>query len=656
MKRLNFIIILFVFIFVSFGHGVQSFAQDALPGNADGTIGTGDGTTTGCDWNGYLDVLADQENLPQNHCGANPSPECKNRQYITVRDGPNPLNNGSRDASWGRYQFIPATWAAMVRSEYPQCVRAGYESVQTLPGGIGTTKNPPYLPNAISQTCWPVQDYAAIKFTNGNLEWANQNDWCGMLGTTVTGKHVGAGHPTLTCTVTKSGMLSAFHNAGRTCSRLKAAGTTGSHLRSRMCKAGGIPIPEDCNPEAPANVSEDVIEPTESMPAPTDYIPKDHFYTVGQLLKYNVVAAFQNMTTELTTFMMQQVNMVGQFFDAKHQLETQRLLQEKTAQAHKDYHPSTQMCMIGTFARNLIDSSRRSDLTKTALTQSMIDRALATGDSQTSDIGLDSATRRRALIDRFCNKTDNAQQNRALCKGDIDPDDVNADINYTRTIDAPLTLDIDPLDGTENKDEETIFAFLDYIFMHEKFPYKTKSSTVLFQFIEPYMDMRSTIAIRSVAQNSFAEIIAQKTAGTNGEGESVGPFMKALLRDFGIEDNAIENMIGENPSYYAQMEILTKTIYQHPEFISNLYDKPANVKRIRAALTAIKLMQDRDIHDALMRREMLMSMLLELQLRQKQQELINLKIKGLNSRPAGSADQTAPNAPTATADPADSGF
>jgi hypothetical protein len=44
-------------------------------------------------------------------------------------------------------------------------------------------------------------------------------------------------------------------------------------------------------------------------------------------------------------------------------------------------------------------------------------------------------------------------------------------------------------------------------------------------------------------------------------------------------------------------------------------------------MTAIKLMQDRDIHDALLRREMLMSMLLEIQLRQEQTNLTNTEIR-----------------------------
>jgi hypothetical protein len=118
--------------------------------------------------------------------------------------------------------------------------------------------------------------------------------------------------------------------------------------------------------------------------------------------------------------------------------------------------------------------------------------------------------------------------------------------------------------------------------------------------------------------------------------------MKALLQEMGAAPADIEELMGENPSYYAQMEILTKKIYQNPEFIINLYDKPANVKRIRAAGQAIKTMQDRDIHEALERRMMLISALKALQDRYKQQDLIVREVTPVLNSPAGEPDVTLP--------------
>ena len=99
------------------------------------------------------------------------------------------------------------------------------------------------------------------------------------------------------------------------------------------------------------------------------------------------------------------------------------------------------------------------------------------------------------------------------------------------------------------------------------------------------------------------------------------------------------------------MEFLTRKMYQNPNFYTNLYDKPTNVKRIGAAMKAIKLMQDRDIQAALQRREMLMSMMLELKLRKESDEVYDTLEKGLfsGSMGAGGGTRQGQQAPTPTA-------
>ncbi len=358
------------------------------------------------------------------------------------------------------------------------------------------------------------------------------------------------------------------------------------------------------------------------------------------------VGSFMLMAEQFTTTMILQIEIIGTFFDAKHQLETQRLFQQKVAEAHKDYHPSEQMCEIGTFVRDLADSQERIKVTRNAIQNASLARALGTGDVKTMDdrgSGSDQLTRRRAYIDEFCNVNDNAAQNTLLCETSKEAAQQNADLNYTQTIDGPLTINLNFIDPDITPEEENIFSFMDQIFMNEPFTDVARANTINHKFVKPYQEMRSLTAMRSVAQNSFAHIIGEKTVGPE-EQKVITPFINALLEEMGLSDELMLNLIGEHPSYYAQMEILTKKIYQHPEFISNLYDKPANVKRIRAAMSAIKLMQDRDISNAMQRREMLTSMILELQLRYKQNELTGQAEKAIFNLPetSGTGVQNAP--------------
>jgi hypothetical protein len=273
----------------------------------------------------------------------------------------------------------------------------------------------------------------------------------------------------------------------------------------------------------------------------------------------------------------------------------------------------------------------------------MMNRALRSGDAQSTGIGADEDTIEQSYINLFCDPNDNAGQNETMCTANVPAEQRNADIDYTQTINSKLTLDIDLLDDVETIEETTLFSFMNHIFMHNNFPWASPAKTNLSRFVEPYLDMRSLIAMRSVAKNSMAYIISEKAAGPSDANNSVAPFLKSMMSEMGIGDDEVNEMLGENPSYYAQMEMLTRQIYYHPDFIANLYDKPANVKRMAAAMTAIKSMQNWQISEALKRREMLFSVLLEIKLREQQTALETQDIPDLKNNPAPEPLSNAPN-------------
>ena len=96
-----------------------------------------------------------------------------------------------------------------------------------------------------------------------------------------------------------------------------------------------------------------------------------------------------------------------------------------------------------------------------------------------------------------------------------------------------------------------------------------------------------------------------------------------------MPEEEVFEYIGERPSYYAQLELLAKKIYQNPDFYANLYDKPANVARKGVALKAIELMLDRAIYESQLRREMATSVLLATKLRYEVDEVSEQVIEGV---------------------------
>ena len=101
------------------------------------------------------------------------------------------------------------------------------------------------------------------------------------------------------------------------------------------------------------------------------------------------------------------------------------------------------------------------------------------------------------------------------------------------------------------------------------------------------------------------------------------PYLYAIMQEFGLSDAEIPQYLGEHPSYHAQMEVLTRKLYQNPTFYTELYDKPTNVERKAVSMQAIELMQRRDIYRSMLRSEAILSVMLETALSDTQDRVFN---------------------------------
>ena len=360
-----------------------------------------------------------------------------------------------------------------------------------------------------------------------------------------------------------------------------------------------------------------------------DEFIKHRNWIVNTYWKEHILPALMLMAEQLTAVGIAQVEMIGAMLDAKHQLETQRLFQQLTAQAHKDYHPSEGMCTFGTSVRSLAASERKSDMTQVGLAARMMQRQTLNGDvlsiqGDSSDI----VSRMSRFRTTYCDPLDNASGLDVFCKdADSASERRNIDVDFTRNVESRLTLDIDMTqDGADTDDQQDLFALSANLFWNNVAmridPEKLANDQGLVREdgAGRLLDLRAVYAKRSVAQNSFAALAAMRASGDEGS----APYTKALIKELGItSQDEIEKILGEKPSYFAQMEVLTKKIYQNPSFYTELYDKPVNVERKGAAIEAISLMQDRDLYNSLLRSEAVLSVLLETMLMKEQSKIVN---------------------------------
>ncbi|PZQ49126.1 MAG: hypothetical protein DI551_00300 [Micavibrio aeruginosavorus] len=557
----------------------------------------------------------------------------KNSLHSTESAGTgNYSSYNSASGTAGRYQFTKYNREYFIR-KYPSCNGSSCLDLQA------------WLHN---ENCKAVQECTMDALTAENQKLIENNSSCQKLlangGAWVTGTKTG--QTPLSCHVTMSGLIAAVHLGGpKQCAAILANGHGDNDGNTQasyyVCAHKDLPVPGNCTP-VPNNAVG--ISSQTATQAQMDFIAGSGGLVLdgpANPLRDWWLPALALMAEQFTVNMIAQVEAIGMMLDAKHQLETQRLFQLKVAEAHKDYHPSEQMCTFGTFARDLASTDRLAKVTHASVANQLLQREMASGESLASNPDSDNLSRWTQYRERFCDPGDNATGMATICT-EPGPENLrNSDINYTQTLDQPLSLAIDLTDDVTTEDEETVFALVDYLFAHNPPKRPPASATDMVKFQTHYMNLRSITAMRGIARNSIANLIALKTATPNSEaGQGNAPYLKALIRELGVaEEEEITKYLGENPSYYAQMEVLTRKIYQNPNFYTNLYDKPANIQRMRASMQAVKLMQDRDIQAALQRREMLLSMILEVRLRDRAEDVYNATDQSM-AESTGSQAQT----------------
>lgn len=309
--------------------------------------------------------------------------------------------------------------------------------------------------------------------------------------------------------------------------------------------------------------------------------------------------------------------MIGGFIDAKNHLESQLSLQKLTAQAMKDYMPGEALCQFGTLTRSLAATEEHAQVTQRAFNEVMIDRdTMRKQTANSEDAGSGDTYRMTYFQENYCHRSNENDALRRFCSAAVTADKLNRDIDYTRRFDMPLTLDVNFISAPSAAQKQAnadVTALGSNLFGSEAFKGFTSddlmNGAVTGDDVQNY---RSISAARSVARNSFTKLVGMKAMNKSNASQQ---YMLTVLKQLGMSDKDSKRLIGSNPSYFAQMEVLTKKIYQNPWFFAELYDKPANVDRQRTAMLGISLQQQHDLLESLQRREMLLSTLLELKIR-----------------------------------------
>ncbi len=349
----------------------------------------------------------------------------------------------------------------------------------------------------------------------------------------------------------------------------------------------------------------------------------------------HVQKGMRMVTDQLTDVAMTEMMVIGAMLDAKHTLETERLFQERAAQAHKDYRSDLDMCGYATIVQNMEQNNRDVNLIAHLLEQRSQRRQIhnengSGADSRTQDI----RERMNNFRQRFCDVRDNNYSGgnsglQPLCQNSSPAAMVNRDVDFTRTVYAKMILPQFKF-ASQTDDEMAVWALSENLYGNNTFRTIPKAYLARESNQGAVLDIRSVIAKRSVAEYSFQTMVGMRSeyqaenmqAGviavwpndyTMGTYNGTGNYIRSILNRQGMGGESGDILPGEG-SYYSTMYALTKAMYQDPQFYVGLYDSPSNLERKSIVMRGVDLMQSMDMLKSRLRSEMLLAVLTEMEI------------------------------------------
>lgn len=399
------------------------------------------------------------------------------------------------------------------------------------------------------------------------------------------------------------------------------ASATTNFTRHPFCSKA---CPNCCPNNGPKIILEEQFRGT----AGANSLNKRYLENLWPLIESKIVA----ISNDINKAIQLQTTSRGSFMNGQNANASIAAVQKGAASAANKYSGSEALCRFATLSQGLAASEADTETIKFQMAKQSIDRQLLVqgmassvnikGDDNKKGVSrgqdADKYARWLQYKSSFCDPSDysQGQGSGGVCQGSRDVL-YNKDINFGMTVASPLTLDIGPEGNSD--DTAAIDALADNLYGHDlinNVPNVTSGlgGEGISEEMRKYMLLRSVIAKRAVAGNSFSSLAALKTKGTPAS----ATYTKNLMIELGISKQQAEAFVGENPSYYAQMEALTRKLYESPVFYANLMEGASNVDRQQTAMKSLELMQQRDIAKSIQRSEMLMATLLEIYLSRSQ--------------------------------------
>lgn len=353
----------------------------------------------------------------------------------------------------------------------------------------------------------------------------------------------------------------------------------------------------------------------------------DHKSWVQNTLWPAILEDLQVLTDQLAGVSPAAMSSLGMITDGAQTQTTQRRLQKLKAESVNRNRPNLKMCSVATMTKGLTNSEDNGRVFSASLSNNMKTRFLGGENTQGAD-GVDSDKRARwnMFVSQYC---DPDSENGALgeqCQN-IDPANFDKDVDFARLVGGADTI------AAEDTHAVTLMA--SYLYGHDIPRNRFKGNSIdpkkNSRNYELYEQMRSIMAMRSIAANSFQSVVALKSEGPE-ETEEEKSRRQSTMIEMGYSSDFIANSMKASPSYVGRMNLMQDALFHNPGFYIDNISSPEHVSQTMTAMKAIENMYMDRLAESLKRQELLNSVWLELKLRKEQSDITR---KALNANLEG---------------------
>mgnify|MGYP001608645630 CR=1 FL=1 len=243
-----------------------------------------------------------------------------------------------------------------------------------------------------------------------------------------------------------------------------------------------------------------------------DEMKKHEQWMIDEWWSKHLLIDMQSLTDTVRNAIMINAFSFGAAMDGQNLMNTMRAVEESKVETAKNYAPSESICKFGTLSRSLALSESKARTTQIVLAEKSQDRQLGHKNfaSQNGSQG-DFNARIARFKENFCDPADFASAMTAVCSASAGKDTrQNNDVNFTRAVDTKKTIKVDFTDTILTDDEEDVMALATNLYSHQVFDrinVAELASTDAEDSQSSYLDQRSIVAKRSVAENSFNALV-----------------------------------------------------------------------------------------------------------------------------------------------------